>query len=82
MTARRDAIRSIYAEVGAPDWAAANLDALADVLRDLSWLPPGPLRLSWSPATDLPAAERSAIEAVIRHAVRETADGPRPVHWR
>ncbi len=43
MTAKRDAIRSIYDQVDAPDWAATNLDALADVLRDLSWLPPGPV---------------------------------------
>jgi hypothetical protein len=80
MTTRRAEIRAIYELVEAPDWAAANLDALADVLRDLSWLPPGPVRLHWSPSPGLDAADRDSIRAVLRHAVTETADGPRPVH--
>jgi hypothetical protein len=66
-----DAIRAVYAQVRAPAWAAANLDALADVLRDLSWLPEGPV------VVDLPADER--VAAVLRRAVAETAAGPRPL---
>jgi hypothetical protein len=42
---KRDAIGAIYAAVQAPQWAAPNLDGLIDVLRDLSWLPPGPVVL-------------------------------------
>jgi hypothetical protein len=80
MTTRREEIRSIYALIDAPDWAAANLDALADMLRDLSWLPPGPVRVHWTPNAELNAADRESIRAVLRHAVAETADGPRPVH--
>lgn len=79
MTPRREAIKSIYRQVDAPDWAATNLDALADVLRDLSWLPEGAVRLHWTPAADLEPADRAAIEAVLRHAVLESADGRRPV---
>jgi hypothetical protein len=79
MTAKRDAIKSIYEQVGAPDWAATNLDALADVLRDLSWLPPGAVSVRLNAAPHLAADDRAAIERVLRHAVRETADGPRPV---
>jgi hypothetical protein len=79
MTAKRAAIRAIYAQVGDPHWAAANLDALADVLRDLSWLPPGPVTVRWRPAAELSASDRSAIESVLRHAAAETAAGPRPV---
>ncbi len=79
MSTRRAAIRSLYERVQAPDWAAPNLDGLADVLRDLSWLPPGPVALAWSPDPGLSSADRRAIEAVLRHAVDETADGPRPV---
>jgi Barstar (barnase inhibitor) len=79
MTAKRDAIRSIYDQVDAPDWAATNLDALADILRDLSWLPPGPVAVNWSPSAALDPADRLDLEHVLRHAVRETAHGPRPV---
>ncbi len=80
MTPKRTAIRSIYAQLGDLDWAATNLDALADVLRDLSWLPPGPVTVRWRAPADLSARDRTAIEAVLRHAVTETAPGPRPVH--
>ena len=59
---KADAIRAIYRAVDAPDWAAPNLDALADVLRDLSWLPPG--RSSWCgrrrPATAMQRSTSSA----------------------
>ena len=79
MSARRQAIRAIYAQLNAPDWAAANLDALADVLRDLSWLPEGSVSLAWVPPGDLGEPDRVAVEAVLRHAAAETADGPRPI---
>jgi hypothetical protein len=79
MSRRRDAIKSIYSSLQAPDWAATNLDALADVLRDLSWLPEGPVHLQWSPDPELSSDDRTAITAVLRHAVHETAGGPRPV---
>ncbi|HEY7047429.1 MAG TPA: barstar family protein [Jatrophihabitantaceae bacterium] len=68
-----DAIRAIYVAVEAPDWAAPNLDALIDVLRDLSWLPPGPVRLR-VPA-DLPVSVAEALDI----AVTDTADTDRPV---
>ncbi len=68
---RARAIADVYAQVDAPDWAAANLDALADVLRDLSWLPAGPVRVR-APADD-------AVAAVVRRTAAETAGGPRPV---
>jgi hypothetical protein len=80
MSARRDAIHSIYAGLRAPDWAATNLDGLADVLRDLSWLPPGPVRVRWRAAPELPDSDRRAILEVLEGAVAETADGPRPIH--
>ncbi|WP_375474552.1 barstar family protein [uncultured Jatrophihabitans sp.] len=64
-------IRAVYAQVNAPAWAAENLDALADVLRDLSWLPEGPVPVR------LPADER--VVAVLRRTAAETARGPRPI---
>lgn len=71
-----DAIRELYAQVGAPAWAAPNLDGLVDVLRDLSWLPDGPVALVL-PAVDGPDARR--LRTALDQAVGETADGPRPV---
>ena len=69
-----EAIRAIYAAVDAPDWAAPNLDGLIDVLRDLSWLPPGPVVLHL-PAGDLPEGVMDALAT----AEEETAGSDRPV---
>jgi hypothetical protein len=71
-----DAIRAIYRQVGAPDWAAANLDGLADVLRDLSWVPPGPVPVD---VPELPEPEAAQLRAVLWQIAGETADGLRPV---
>jgi hypothetical protein len=71
-----DAISAIYRQVGAPSWAAANLDGLADVLRDLSWLPPGPVELH-PPLVEGPDDERLA--RVLAAVSAETAGGMRPV---
>jgi hypothetical protein len=68
-----DAIRAIYAQVGAPAWAAANLDALLDVLRDLAWLPAGPVEVI------APRVDDERLAAVLRQAGADTAAGPRPV---
>jgi hypothetical protein len=71
---KREAIRAIYAAIDAPDWAAPNLDGLIDVLRDLSWLPPGPVVLRL-PAGDLP---EDVVDA-LAIAQEETAGSDRPV---
>jgi hypothetical protein len=76
---KRAAIRAVYAAVEAPSWAAANLDGLADVLRDLSWLPAGPVTLEWRPSRALPMAHRRAIESVLRDAVRGSANSDHPL---
>lgn len=73
---KQDTIRAIYRAVDAPSWAAANLDALIDVLRDLSWLPPGPVVLAWPEPTGPDAAR--LVEAV-RHAASESAGTQRPL---
>ena len=78
-SAKRDAIREIYSVVHAPAWASPNLDGLADVLRDLSWLPIGPVTLRWRPPPRLPATDRDQIADVLRRAVAETAGTARPV---
>lgn len=72
-----EAIAAIYLQIGAPDWAAANLDALADVLRDLSWMPAGPIQLT---VPELAEPEAAQLRAVLWQVAAETAGGPRPVH--
>lgn len=69
---KRDAIAAIYRAIGAPSWAAPNLDGLADILRDLSWLPDGSIALIW-PAGPLAEPDRHAIEAILQAAVDESA---------
>jgi hypothetical protein len=76
---KRATITAIYAGLGAPDWAAPNLDGLADVLRDLSWREPGPVTLHWQVDPQLPVADLDAIHDVIAAAAAETARSPRPV---
>lgn len=78
-TTKRDAIGAIYAAVQAPAWAAANLDGLIDVLRDLSWLPPGPVVLHRPDAGELPADDERAIRAALDIVVEETTQTDRPV---
>lgn len=73
MTQLRQAIEAIYAQVGAPGWAAPNLDALADVLRDLSWLPEGTVTIR------VPDTENPRVLAVVQRAVVESVGAPRPV---
>jgi hypothetical protein len=70
------AIETIYAEVAAPEWAAPNLDGLADILRDLSWRPPGPVAISVPP---LNRRDRRRLAAVLAWVVEETATSARPV---
>ncbi|MGI8762360.1 MAG: barstar family protein [Jatrophihabitantaceae bacterium] len=81
-SSRDGVIRAIYAQVSAPDWAAPNLDALADVLRDLSWLPQGPVTIEVPDLTGLDRANRRLLRAVLARAVGESAASPRPVQTR
>jgi Barstar (barnase inhibitor) len=67
------AIADIYAQLGAPDWAAYNLDALADVLRDLSWLPDGPVEVV------LPRGAPLSVASVLARTAAQTAAGRHPV---
>ena len=71
-----DGIRSIYVQVDAPDWAAHNLDALVDVLRDLSWLPERFIEVVLPPVD---GTDGERLRTAVELAVAETADGPRPV---
>ena len=72
-------IRAIYAQVGAPEWAAPNLDALADVLRDLGWLPEGPVLVTLPDLGALTDDERLRLLGVLVLVVAEAAGSARPV---
>jgi Barstar (barnase inhibitor) len=75
-------IEAIYAAVDAPKWAAPNLDALADILRDLSWRAAGPLRLDWHVDPALPDDDLRAIHDVLAAAVGESVGGSHPLSLR
>jgi hypothetical protein len=77
MTTKPDAIGAVYRQVHAPDWAAANLDGLADILRDLSWLPAGPVEIR-TPVVSDPEEQRS-LDAVLARAADESAGSARPI---
>lgn len=68
-----EVIADIYRQVRAPNWAGANRDALADVLRDLSWLPPGPVTIR------VRLADRTLLAGVLDAVQQETAGTARPV---
>jgi len=80
MTGKQDAIRASYAQVAAPQWAAPNLDGLADVLRDLSWLPEGLVPITLPDLSGLSADDRAVLLRVVAGAVNESLDSPRPVN--
>ena len=73
------AIADVYRQVAAPDWARPNLDGLADVLRDLSWLPEGPVRVRAPGSLSAAPADGRRLEQVLVRAAAETAGGPHPV---
>ncbi|MGW7318994.1 barstar family protein [Streptomyces sp. NPDC054854] len=70
----------------APEWFGANWDALADVLTDLSWLPPAPGRLlavtSWREYAEARPADWETLREVLEEAVdfwRQDDDGRPPL---
>ncbi len=75
-------IEAIYAALDAPTWAAPNLDALADILRDLSWLDAGPIELDWHVAPELPDGDLRQLHDVLAAAVGESVGGRTPLSLR
>lgn len=58
----------------APEWFGGNWDALADVLVDLSWLPPAPGRLLVVSSWRGYAAERPQDWETLREVLEEAVD--------
>ena len=82
MMSKGDVIRAIYRQVDAPSWAAPNLDALADVLRDLSWLPEAAVELELPSLDDLGEDDRRAVLLALARAVDDSIESARPVRVR
>lgn len=73
---------AVAAALSFPGWFGRNLDALADSIGDLSWLPRGPLVLVWERPETLRVADSStyaAVREILAQAVEESRDGPRPL---
>ena len=65
-----------------PRWFGRNLDALADCLGDLSWLPAAPVALVWERPSTLRCADPAtarAVEEILAAAAEESRTGPRPL---
>ncbi len=78
-SAKAAAITDIYRQVDAPGYAAANLDALLDVLRDLSWLPHGPVAVELPDLSRLSESDRRALLGVLASAADDAIDSDRPL---
>jgi hypothetical protein len=66
-----------------PEWFGRNWDALADVMNDLSWLPPAPGRLlavtSWRGYAAARPADWETLREILEGAVdfwRDAEEGP------
>jgi RNAse (barnase) inhibitor barstar len=75
-TSKAAALKGIAAALSFPDYFGANLDALFDSLRDLSWLPAGEHVLVWTHPDVLRSADQTAyagITGTLADAVTATA---------
>lgn len=64
-----------------PEYYGHNLDALADCLGDLSWLPPGPVELvvADGPLAAADPGTHAAVLEILAEAVETTAGTDRPL---
>ncbi|WP_436758544.1 barstar family protein [Streptosporangium sp. V21-05] len=75
ITTSAEAMDAIAEALDLPDRFGHNLDALYDVLTDLSWLPPGEHLVIWSEPSTLRAADRPAYDAIRTVLTEAVADG-------
>lgn len=65
-----------------PSWFGHNLDALADCLGDLTWLPATPTAIVWERPSALRSADPgtyAAVREILGGAVEWSRGGPRPL---
>ncbi|MER6825422.1 barstar family protein [Streptosporangium sp. NPDC000563] len=75
ITTSAEAMDAIAEALDLPGTFGHNLDALYDVLTDLSWLPPGEHALIWSEPSTLRAEDRPAYDAILTVLSEAVADG-------
>ncbi|MFF3442190.1 barstar family protein [Streptosporangium sp. NPDC002721] len=75
ITTSAEAMDAIIEALDLPDHFGHNLDALYDVLTDLSWLPPGEHLLIWSEPSTLRAGDQPAYDAIRTVLSEAVADG-------
>lgn len=79
---KRGLIEALGAELGFPDWAGANWDALHDVLQNLYWRPDGPQVIIWSGPERLRDADPETYAMALRvlaDSVEASLATPRPL---
>jgi hypothetical protein len=76
---KRATIAAFYRAVEAPAWASPNLDGLADVLGDLSWLPAGGVSLAWVDRDAVPKEPRRQIMRILEDVAAESATSAHPI---
>ena len=76
---KREAIAEFYRAVDAPVWASPNLDGLADVLGDLSWLAAGPVTMAWINREAVPTEPRRQITRLLEDVAAESAGSAHPI---
>jgi RNAse (barnase) inhibitor barstar len=65
-----------------PAYYGHNLDALEECLRDLSWLPAGPVELVWEdgPLRSADPGTHDVVTAILADAVTAAGGSDRPLH--
>jgi hypothetical protein len=76
---KAELLAAIYRALDAPTYAAANYDALADVVGDLGWLPEQTARLGWAPSPSLPEPVRAEVTTILTEAAHHSVHSHRPL---
>lgn len=74
---KRAALLAIAEALSFPDYFGVNLDALYDCLTDLSWLPEGEHRLTWTHAEVLRRHDPAAFAGISEVLADAVAANPR-----
>ena len=79
-TSKAMLLSDIAAALEFPGWFGHNWDALSDCLRDLSWLPDGPVTLLWTEPEALRSADPAAYEMAVDILEDSAARATRPFY--
>ena len=76
---KRELLDAIAEALEFPGWTGRNWDALADALRDLSWLSPGAYALVWRHPDRLDREDYATAVEVLTRAADDSAATARPL---